>query len=154
MALDQLLLFGAGLVEALGIHPTATDEQHTRLYRKLTRAKGVAVGLSIWTRAVLEYEIQDMLVKEIGSCVSIGVFDGRDFHVFDYVAREGGSNTVVIYARLHEYLQGVPQITLKHATVPDAKDSRFFRFNRPSKDGIIFAGPWANGSRERTRTRN
>lgn len=43
LALDQLLLFGAGLVEALDIHPTDTDEQHTRLYRKLTRAKRVVV---------------------------------------------------------------------------------------------------------------
>lgn len=141
LALDQLLLFGAGLVQALDIHPTATDEQDTKLYRKLTRPKGVAVGLPIWTRAVLEYGIQDMLVEEIVSCVSIGIFDGRDVHVFEYVVEERGSNTVVTYARLHEYLQGVPQMALKHDTVPDAKDGKYFWFNRPSEDVHYFRGP-------------
>lgn len=120
--LDELLLIGEALIEALELWPT-TDISSSTLNIHFDDTEDITVPT--WGHATLETWKEDReTVHETiqATCMYVGIRDGPDLHVFEYAVEKVAESRdrsdlryfvakkadrpIVKYCRAHEYLRG------------------------------------------------
>jgi hypothetical protein len=127
-SLDDLLLIGATLIEALELRSNRTSPHSPKIRHKASPVSaklkaGAArllipydpstpVAYPVWGEAVLETadSYGDLLSQDATLCLYLAICDAGETHIFEYAVEEKESGVLVKYARAHEYVRGNPQI--------------------------------------------
>jgi hypothetical protein len=114
-ALDELLWFGATLIEALELrcpqksHAAMECLDSTGL--PICGPPRASIGNPIWAKTILlvaEAEEDHNHTDKLMHSVSFTIRDGNDIHILEYATQESEAGVGVRYARTYEYVHGRP----------------------------------------------
>ncbi|RSL73991.1 hypothetical protein CEP53_000608 [Fusarium sp. AF-6] len=140
--LDELLLIGEALIEALELLPTTIPSSSTL---EINFDGSEHVTRPIWGYATLEtFDKDPEALHEMvqATCMYVGMRSGSDVHVFEYVVEEVEGRPIVKYCRTHEYLRGRSPACLGPLLQDDAE--YFWLEGVPSESLNYFSNPGAN----------
>ncbi|KAM3083671.1 hypothetical protein ACMFMG_002212 [Clarireedia jacksonii] len=144
--LDDLLLVGASLIEALDLQGNRIDDAISTIgkpslselglpsYLTVKCNPSLSVASPVRGQAALKTDESSSHSPywESTNCLYVVVSDADNLHIFEYAVEENESGIRVNYARAHEYIRGRPQI-YKEPT--DHSDSTFYLwFDAPSEE--------------------
>ncbi|KAF2823640.1 hypothetical protein CC86DRAFT_408673 [Ophiobolus disseminans] len=161
--IDEMVTFGARLIEALDIREPIHENQNTvpndvqgggeiNLWKvQIRRRHSTLVAPPVWGESTLsiqadssEPEPQPLHHEQSMSCLFVGLFDAENVHVLEYAIEENDSGVTVKYARAYEYLLGSCQLDGLPPDEPGEhecrKEVRFCWLDRPSEDVYYHTG--------------
>ncbi len=138
--LDDFLLAGATLIEALKIRPIRRpstmsktgDVIHSFEPSSSMKKTGdsclliyydrtISVASPVWGEAFLEIanDSGHLLRRDVIPCLYLAIYDAGDVHIFEYAVEEDDAGVFVMYARAHDYMRGQPQIYNEPLNISD-----------------------------------
>ncbi|RSL63174.1 hypothetical protein CEP54_005286 [Fusarium duplospermum] len=128
--MDELLLIGEALIEALELWPATTPLSSIL---EINFDDPEDITLPIWGSATLERKAGAGTVRETikTTCMYVGIHDGPNVHVFEYAVEKPAERPIVKYSRAHEYLRGHPPASIVPAS--DDEVMYFWLENMPSE---------------------
>jgi hypothetical protein len=149
-ALDEILGFGATLIEALELRypreSQASKECLDSAGLSVTRPSRTSIGNPIWAKTNLlavrhRWTGEDYNnTGKLRHSVSFTIRDGNHIHILEYATQESEAGVVVRYARTYEYVHGRPAHVRHRAWQVESKreqkhsDEFFAWLDMPSED--------------------